>query len=48
MYGPADATATHYPDWFYLLGFIFLVPVHPGSPGQSPGGREIVVVVVLQ
>jgi len=42
-YGPADATATHYlllapinPDWFYLPGFNFLVPAHPGSPGQNP------------
>ena len=25
-YGPADATAT---------GFTFLVPAHPGSPGQG-------------
>ena len=23
----------------------FLVPAHPGSPRQSPGGRKIVVVV---
>jgi len=23
------------PDWFYLPGFTFLVPAHPGSPGQS-------------
>jgi len=22
------------PDWFYLPGFTFLVPAHPGSPGQ--------------
>jgi len=40
-YGPADATATHSlasvnPDWFYLPGFTFLVPDHPGSPGQNP------------
>jgi len=26
------------PDWFYLSGFIFLVPAHPGSPGQNPRG----------
>jgi len=26
------------PDWIYLPGFTFLVPAHPGSPGQSPGG----------
>ena len=25
------------PDWFYLPGFTFLVPTHPGSPGQSRG-----------
>jgi len=43
-YGPADATATHHslslapanPDRFYLPGFTFLVPAHPGSPGQNP------------
>jgi len=35
------------PDWFYLPGFIFLVPAHPGSPRQSPGGRKSVVVVVV-
>jgi len=34
------------PDWFYLPGFIFLVPAHPGSPGQNPESRKIVVVVV--
>jgi len=26
------------PDWFYLHGFTFLVQVHPGGPGYSPGG----------
>jgi len=26
------------PDWFYLPGFTFLVPVHPGSPRQNPRG----------
>jgi len=25
------------PDWFYQPGFTFLVPAHPGSPGQSRG-----------
>ena len=35
------------PDWFYLSGFIFLVPDHPGSPRQSPGGRTTVVIVVV-
>ena len=24
------------PDWFYLPGFIFLVPAHLGNPGQNP------------
>ena len=23
-------------DWFYIPGFTFLVPAHPGSPGHSP------------
>jgi len=27
--------------------FIFLVPAHPGSPGQNPEGRKMVVVVVV-
>jgi len=34
------------PAWFYLPGFNFLVPAHSGSPGQSPGDRKTVVVVV--
>ena len=34
-------------DWFYFPGFTFLVPAHPGSPGQSPGDRKTVVVVVV-
>jgi len=25
-------------DWFYLPGFTFLVPAHPGSPGQKQRG----------
>jgi len=50
--GPADATATHClapvnPDCFYLPGFTFLVPAHPGSSGHSPWGRKTVVVVVV-
>ena len=24
------------PDWFYLPGFTFLVPAHPGGPGHIP------------
>jgi len=41
-YSPADATATHYlllqeiQIGFTLPGFTFLVPAHPGSPGQIP------------
>jgi len=35
------------PEWYiFLLGFTFLVPAHPGSPGQNPEGRKMVVVVV--
>jgi len=46
--GLADATATPVnPDWFYLPGFNFLVPAHTGSPGQSPGGCEMVVVKLM-
>jgi len=26
------------PDYFYLPGFTFLAPAHPGSPGQNPRG----------
>jgi len=53
VYGPADATVTHYlfapvnPNWFCLPGFTFLVPAHLGCPAQSPGGRKTVVVVVV-
>jgi len=48
-YGPADATATLAPvnpDLFYLPDFTFLVPVHPASPGKSPGSHKTVAVVV--
>jgi len=30
------------------FGFTFLVPAHPGSPGQNPESRKTVVVVVVQ
>jgi len=33
-YGPADATATHCLFSKIQNGFTFLVPAHPGSPGQ--------------
>jgi len=46
-YGPADATATHYLLLQYQIYFTFLVPAHPGNPGQSPGGRRMVVAVVV-
>ena len=45
-YGPADATATHClllqwnPD-----GFTFLVPAHPGSPGQRAIKRVCVCLL---
>jgi len=32
---------------FYLPGFTFLVPAYPGSPGQNPESRKIVVVVMV-
>jgi len=35
------------PDSFYLSGFTFLVPVHPGGPGQNPEGCKTVIVVVV-
>jgi len=28
------------------FGFTFLVPAHPGSPGQNLEGRKMVVVAV--
>jgi len=28
----------------YLPGFTFLVPAHPGSPGQNPEGHKMVIV----
>jgi len=43
-YGPADATATHCLLFQEIqIGFTFLVPAHPGSPVQSPGGHKTVV-----
>jgi len=35
------------PDESSCPDFTFLVPAHPGSPGQSPGSRIMVVVVVV-
>ena len=34
-------------DWFYLAGFTFLVPAHPGGPRQNSEGCKTVVVVVV-
>jgi len=39
-YGPA------YARQLYLPGFTFLVPARSGSPGQSPVGLKMVVIVV--
>ena len=30
-----------------VFGFTFLVPAHPGSPGQNPEIRKTVAVVVV-
>jgi len=30
---------------FYFPAFTFLIPAHPSSPRQSPGGHKTVVVV---
>jgi len=49
-HGPADATATHYlllQEIQIGFGFTFLVPTHPGSPGQYPESHIMVVVVVV-
>jgi len=39
------------PDWFYLPGFTFLVPAHPGSPRHNQRGPQngcVCVCVMLQ
>jgi len=41
-YGPADATATH--CLLLQIGFIFLVPAHPGSPRKRPVKRVCVCI----
>ena len=43
-YGPADATATH--CLLLQIGFTFLVPAHPGSPGKGPLNRCMYVYCV--
>jgi len=34
-------------DWLYLSGFTFLVPAHPGSPGQDSESNNTIVIVVV-
>jgi len=49
-YGPADTTATHcllLQEIQNGFGFTFLVPAHPGIPGQNPESRKTVVIVVV-
>ena len=44
-YGPADATATHCSCFSKIqIGFAFLVPAHPGSPGKRAIKRVCVCV----
>ena len=50
-YGPADATATPLPLTVSCfseiqIGFTFLVPAHPGSPGKRAVKRVCVCVCV--
>ena len=49
-YGPADTTATHcllLQEIQIGFAFTFLVPAHPGSPGQNPESHKTAVVVVV-
>ena len=49
-YGVADPTATHcllLQEIQIGFGSTFLVPAHPGSPGQNPESCEMVVVVIV-
>ena len=45
VYGPADATATHCLSKIQI-GFIFLVPAHPGSPGKRAVNGCLCVCVI--
>jgi len=41
-YGPADATDINYPcSNKSRLVFTFLVPAHPGYPGQNPNPKGL-------
>jgi len=47
---PADSIATHcllLQEIQVGFGFAYLVPAHPGSPGQNPESRKTVVVVLV-
>jgi len=49
-YGPADTTATHcllLQEIQIAFGFTFLVPAHPGTPGQNPESHKMVIVVLV-
>jgi len=49
-YGPAETTTTHHlllQEIQIGFGFTFLVPAHPGSPGQNPESCKTVVVEVV-
>jgi len=48
-YGPADTTTTHcllLQEIQIGFGFTFLLPAHPGSPGQNLDSHKMVVVIV--
>ena len=45
-YGPADATASCFSK--IQIGFTFLVPAHPGSPGQRAVKRVYVLYNILE
>jgi len=47
--GPADATATHclLLQCKIQIAFIFLVPAHPGSPGQKAVKRVCVFIILI-
>ena len=47
-YGPADATATHCLFSKIQIGFTFLVPAHPGSPGKGLLNGYVCVYVCYQ
>jgi len=44
-YGPADTTVSCFSE--VQIGFTFLVPAHPGSPGQRAVKRVCVCVCVI-